>query len=439
MAPMEKPEQEALYLTIQGFVGSWWNGSYLYPDPCGWTPIQGVSCDVFNELWYITILNIGPLLENSLECSPDASFPPSLFNLKHLKGLSFFNCFPAGQFTPLPSTGWEKLAPCLETLEFRLNEGLVGEIPTEFFQLTNLQSLVLMGNKLDGRLPDGIGNLINLKSLSLTGNRFSGTIPNSLGINMNELLVLDLSSNSLSGSIPSSIGGLTSLLKLDLSNNLLNGSLPAELGGLKNLTLLDLRNNSLSGGWVQSLQGMASLQYMLLSNNPLGGNLAEFGWKKLQNLSNLDLSNTSLTGPIPETISGLKKLRFIGLDNNHLTGNVSPELAILPDLNALYLNGNNLTGRIEFSEEFFERMGRRFSSSNNRNLCYRAGGFVPHGVEMCREKEAADQNSEDRFGGKNSHQRFMASIGLRSSSTDWNWFVILVQEIGVFFLLFLNW
>ena len=40
MATMEKTEKEALYSAIQGFVGTWWNGSDLYPDPCGWTPIQ---------------------------------------------------------------------------------------------------------------------------------------------------------------------------------------------------------------------------------------------------------------------------------------------------------------------------------------------------------------------------------------------------------------
>lgn len=40
LAPMEKTEQEALYSAIQGFVGKQWNGSDLYPDPCGWTPIQ---------------------------------------------------------------------------------------------------------------------------------------------------------------------------------------------------------------------------------------------------------------------------------------------------------------------------------------------------------------------------------------------------------------
>lgn len=39
-APMHKAEQQALYSAVQAFVGSWWNGSDLYPDPCGWTPIQ---------------------------------------------------------------------------------------------------------------------------------------------------------------------------------------------------------------------------------------------------------------------------------------------------------------------------------------------------------------------------------------------------------------
>lgn len=40
LSPMLEKEQQALYSTIQGFVGNWWNGSDLYPDPCGWTPIQ---------------------------------------------------------------------------------------------------------------------------------------------------------------------------------------------------------------------------------------------------------------------------------------------------------------------------------------------------------------------------------------------------------------
>ncbi|PKU78270.1 Piriformospora indica-insensitive protein 2 [Dendrobium catenatum] len=438
MAPMEKTEKEALYLAIQGFLGNWWNGSDLYPDPCGWTPIQGVSCDLFDDLWYITILSIGPVLENSLDCSPNSRFTRSLFELKHLKSLSFFNCFSANQSITLPSNGWDKLAVSLEILEFRSNKGLVGEIPIEVFSLTNLQSLVLMQTGLFGKLPDEIDNLINLKRLSLAGNRFMGSLPNSFGKNMNELLILDLSSNSLSGSIPSSIGGLTSLLKLDISNNLFSGSLHPELASLKNLTLLDLRNNCLSGGWVQSLQGMFSLQDMLLSNNPLGGNLVDFGWEKLQNLSNLDLSNTGITGVIPESIAGLRRLRFLALDNNHLSGKVSPKLADLPDLNVLYLSGNNFTGELDFSEEFFERMGRRFTAWNNRNLCYRAGRFVPFGVELCREEGVAVQNSKNKFGvgSQDPESGFVASFGLQTcSSSNENLAVILIQVIVTIFLL----
>lgn len=49
-APMEEKEKEALYLMIQGFVGNWWNGSGLYPDPCGWTSIQ-----VYTNLFTIAL------------------------------------------------------------------------------------------------------------------------------------------------------------------------------------------------------------------------------------------------------------------------------------------------------------------------------------------------------------------------------------------------
>lgn len=41
--PMGETEKAALYSTVQGFVGDSWNGSYLFPDPCGWTPIQVLS------------------------------------------------------------------------------------------------------------------------------------------------------------------------------------------------------------------------------------------------------------------------------------------------------------------------------------------------------------------------------------------------------------
>lgn len=440
-SPMGKGEQEALYSVIEGFVGSWWNGSGLYPDPCGWTPIQGVSCDFFDGFWYITGLNIGPVLENSLECSDDANFTPFLFNLKHLKTLSIYECFTSDHTISLPPLDWKNLASSLETLELRSNPGLTGQIPPAFGQLTNLQSLVLVENSLSGEIPKDLGNLVHLKRLSLEGNKFSGHIPPSLGYNLSDLLILDFSRNSLTGPIPSSLGSLKSLLKLDLSNNLLHGNIPKELGSLKNLTLLDLRSNNLSGGLAQSLQEMASLQDLLLSNNPIGGNLEEFKFDHLINLTSLDFSTMSLDGVIPESIAKLSKLRFLALDNNHLYGSVPQELEALPSLNALHLNANNLTGELEFSEEFYQRMGRRFTSWDNPSLCYRArvasGRNAPFGVNECRSQKkdyGLNSNNKMREENPDDDSGFIASFGFSDSSISGFWGVVLLQELLVVFL-----
>ncbi|KAJ0989102.1 hypothetical protein J5N97_007458 [Dioscorea zingiberensis] len=435
-APMEKAEQEALYTVIQGFVGEGWNVAGLYPDPCGWTMIQGISCDFFNGFWYITDINIGPVLENSIECAPDAKFIPQLFELKHLKSLSFFNCFTSSSHQPttIPSQNWDKLANSLETLEFRSNQGLIGEIPSILGQLTNLNSLVLVDNALTGEVPQELAKLVHLKRLVLVGNQLSGPIPPLLAPNLAELLILDLSRNSLTGTLPSSLGDLTSLIKLDLSHNLLNGRLPSELGKLRTLTLLDLKDNLLSGGLTRSLQHLVSLQDMLLSSNPLGGDLVSFNWESLANLTTLDLSNTGISGSIPESIAGLRRLRYLALDNNHLTGIVPPKLAALPWLNALYLNGNNFTGVLEFPEEFYKRMGRRFASWNNTKLCYNsiaetsASGHAPYGVEQCKHEQDVNVfSSNPKVGDGNSDKNssFMVSFGGFPASFSELWWVVV--------------
>uniref|UniRef100_A0A7C9AR84 Uncharacterized protein n=1 Tax=Opuntia streptacantha TaxID=393608 RepID=A0A7C9AR84_OPUST len=67
IAPMKKTEKEALYSAIQGFVGNWWNGSDLYPDPCGWTPIQVYiisSRHLWNKLNELTLFSLRVLSTN---------------------------------------------------------------------------------------------------------------------------------------------------------------------------------------------------------------------------------------------------------------------------------------------------------------------------------------------------------------------------------------
>ncbi|KAI7753075.1 hypothetical protein M8C21_003360 [Ambrosia artemisiifolia] len=386
-APMVKTEQEALYSAIQGFVGAGWNGSDLYPDPCGWTPIQGVSCDIFDGFWYVTDLNIGSIQDNSLTCGPNPKFSPHLFQLKHLKSLAFFNCFSTSPIA-FRSGNWTAFSGSLESLEFRSNLGLTGPIPTSFGQLERLQSLVLIENGLSGGLPDNIGNLRHLKRLVLSGNRFTGKIGDSYGY-LSELLIMDLSRNSLYGRLPLTFGGLTSLLKLDLSENQLEGNIPSEISNMKNLTLLDLSNNKFSGGLTKSIQEMSSLQELVLSRNPIGGDLMNIEWQNLQGLVVLDLSSTRLTGGIPESMSQMRRLRFLGLSYNNLSGYLTPKLAELPDLTSLYVYENKLAGELKFPRGFYDKMGRRFGAWNNSDLCLPFGlmpmRLGPFGVKTCRE------------------------------------------------------
>ncbi|CAL4964686.1 unnamed protein product [Urochloa decumbens] len=391
-APMEEKQRAALYAAIEGFVGKDWNGSGLYPDPCGWSPIQGVSCDLFNGLWYPSSISIGPVLDNSLQCAPDAKFSPQLFDLRRLRTLSFYSCFPASNPTAIPAAGWEKLSGTLETLEFRTNPGLGGAIPASLGRLASLQSMVLVENNLTGGIPAELGALAKLRRLVISGNYgLSGPIPATLGNDRHDqLLIVDLSKNRLTGSLPPSLGALRGLLKMDLSNNFLQGSIPPSLGELKNLTLLDLRNNSLTGGFPGFVQGMSSLQDLLLSNNPqLGGTLPSSGWEKMSgSLATLDLSNAGLTGAIPESMAALAGLRFLALDHNRLTGTVPAALSRLPSIGAMYLNGNNLTGALAFAPGFYQRMGRRFASWDNPGLCYDVAAVdaahAPAGVVVCK-------------------------------------------------------
>lgn len=93
--------------------------------------LQGVSCDIFDGFWHVTVLNIGPIHDNSLICSDEKlEFRPELFNLKYLKVLSFFNCFQSPTSLPvsIPTGNWEKSCEILESIEFRSNPGLIGNI-----------------------------------------------------------------------------------------------------------------------------------------------------------------------------------------------------------------------------------------------------------------------------------------------------------------------
>ncbi len=149
---------------------------------------------------------------------------------------------------------------------------LVGSIPPEIGNLTELTILVLYTNQLTGVIPPEIGNLTKLVSLNLPSNQLTGFIPPELG-NLTSLTDLTLDNNQLAGSIPPEIGNLTNLTSLRLGNNTLTGNIPSELGNLINLSIFIIRNNEISGIIPAELINLNNLTHLYLNNNQLSGNL----------------------------------------------------------------------------------------------------------------------------------------------------------------------
>ncbi|MCT7953033.1 DUF4347 domain-containing protein, partial [Ancylothrix sp. C2] len=224
-----------------------------------------------------------------------------------------------------------------------LQNNLVGSIPAEIGNLSQLGYVYLYGNQLTGAIPSQLGNLSNLQSLNLGGNRLGGTIPAELG-NLNNLYELYLNSNQLSGAIPAELGKLSNLQSLHLHNNFLT-SIPAELGNLSNLHWLSIYSNQLSGAIPAELGKLSNLNDLYLNSNKLSGAIpTELG--NLSKLANLDLTQNQLSGGIPVELSNLSNLSRLVLKSNQLSGAIPAELANLSSLGLLDLSQNQLSGAI---------------------------------------------------------------------------------------------
>ena len=222
--------------------------------------------------------------------------------------------------------------------------GLMGTIPSELGNLSNLQSLILISNKLTGPIPPELGRLPNLQNLRLSGNELTGMIPVGLG-DLYKLRTLDIGHNQLIGEIQVELSNLTELQSLDLGWNELTGGIPVWIGELSSLRSLDLNGNELTGEIPVELSNLTELQSLNLGWNQLKGGIPVW-LGSLPRLRSLYLSLNQLTGPIPSGLSGLADLEELGLIGNQLTGQIPPELGELANLQKLRLSSNQLTGPI---------------------------------------------------------------------------------------------
>ena len=201
---------------------------------------------------------------------------------------------------------------------------LVGELPSEISDLTELTRLDLRRNELIGEIPDDLDDLINLDLLSLDGNLLSGNIPAELG-NLPDLESLSLENNQLGGDLPTELGNLSSLESLSLGQNQISGTIPHEVGNLINLRWLSLGGNQLSGEIPDELGNLANLTYLNLRYNRLSGQVPS-GLGGLSELTHLDLSRNRLNGQIPSAMGSLTSLELLALRGNQFTGCIPGDL-----------------------------------------------------------------------------------------------------------------
>jgi len=262
------------------------------------------------------------------------------------------------------STGWNEFiknqseppTSCdLGTLRgVKLNEGgrvaslwlaslyLLGNIPPEIGNLSQLDTLSIISNNLSGEIPPEIGNLSQLKSLGISYGDLSGEIPPEIG-NLIQLRNLHISSTNLSGEIPSEIGNLNQLEFLSLGWNNLSGEIPPEISNLSQLRYLNLVANNLTGEIPAGIGDLSALTSISLYRNQLTGNIP-IELTNLKDLEILFLNENQLTGEIPYGIGNLSKLRSVMFQNNALTGSVPDGFGLLEELVQFFASSNQLSG-----------------------------------------------------------------------------------------------
>lgn len=290
------------------------------------------------------------------------TLPSELFNLSNLEGL------------------------------YLSQNNLSGPIPMEVGNLKSLRYLYIFESSLEGDIPSSITNLVNVEDLVLYNNKLSGNLPASIG-DMRKLFSIWLSENDIEGSIPSSIGNLSNLEFLDLSKNEIEGDIPTSIGQLRNLSTLSLSENRLTGNIPTSLSLLTKLRTFGLSNNMLSGSLpADIGTNAPQ-FTRYDVSFNNLSGPIPKNIGNIRSsiLSLLDLSHNNFTGPIPAELGLLEALvgGTLYLNDNNLS--CFFPAELLRFCGNEFVSFSNNPLLPWEGDFT----RFCARERQIGANCDD--------------------------------------------
>ncbi|KAG4123038.1 hypothetical protein ERO13_D11G304100v2 [Gossypium hirsutum] len=237
--------------------------------------------------------------------------------------------------------------PFLQEIDLTRNY-LNGTIPPEWGSSTGLVSISLLGNRLTGQIPAELANLRNLTSLVLENNGLSGTLPAALG-NLPNIERLHLSSNNFTGKIPETFARLTSLKEFRISDNNFTGHIPEFIfRNWENLEQIYMEASGLIGPIPSINATLLNLTYIIISD--LNGTDTSFSQllidANLPKLERLMLRSCNLIGEIPSSFGTFTSIKILDLSFNRLGGEISENLSTLDNLNFLFLNGNNFTGKV---------------------------------------------------------------------------------------------
>ena len=265
------------------------------------------------------------------------------------------------------------------------NNLLSGELPTSFFELTNLELVALDDNLLSASLTK-FASLSNLRSIYLEDNGFYGALSETLIDAWKETLqVLDLSTNDLAPQrLPANLFEMSQLVVLDLHSNKFFGSLPFTTSSgccneaLRFLALydnqlssflpeeaityfpmldhLDLSENMLTT-LPQNLGQLTNLRQLYLGSNPFEIQTMPTELFVMRNLQELSLKDANIVGTIPPFIADLQFLRLLDLDQNQISGSIPELIGVLENLQVLLLNRNELSGEIPASFAALTNLG----------------------------------------------------------------------------------
>ena len=252
------------------------------------------------------------------------------------------------------ATLWQLVG--LKTVNFRKND-----IKLSFgtlIEAVNLETMILSETFMESL--EGISGAPSLKSLHVTNSNLMGPIPDEL-FDMTQLEEIYLSYNDLTGTLSTRFGQLKSLRDLYVFGNYIQGTIPSELGLVSSLQHMVLGENELSGSIPRQIMSLPFLEVLSfhrenvdtgpdtplfqVGGGGLGGTLPAFAG--LPRLRKLYLGSNEFYGSIPDNfLQGIRdkdQQIEVDLTFNNLDGNIPKQLANFKNMN-LYVAGNSFTG-----------------------------------------------------------------------------------------------